>query len=192
MIHFKWCSITKTLSWPLVEFIKLLLDIGIRYVRLVFPFREIFPEQPIGVLVCATFPRMMRQWEVEFHLVQRRCDLRVLRKFLAAIRRDRPQRLILQSLNHHCIYGVRLFGIRFPTYQISALSVYQRHQAGLSFDARHGIAFPMPASGTIGSTSRTLGNIMADLDFAAVFFILFGMSGLAAMPELSDDAPAAV
>ena len=192
MINLKWCFVAKTFSWPLVEFVKLLLDISIGNIRQVFAFREIFPQQSVGVLIRAALPRMMGQGKIEFHLLQRSRDFRMFRKFLSAVRRNGMQRFVAQCLDHDRVDGIRFLGFGFPSNQIAAFSVHQCYEARLSRDAGYGVAFPMTQAGTVGCAGRALADVIADLDFPTPFFIRLGVPRLAPVPELADNTPASM
>ena len=50
----------------------------------------------------------------------------------------------------------------------------------------------MPATGTIGGSGGALADVIADPDLPAPLFVRLGMACFAAVPQLSDDAPAAM
>ena len=60
-----WGFVFQGLTWPLIELTRGFVQISLRVYRQVGSFREVLPQQSIGVLVGAALPRTLRVTEVD-------------------------------------------------------------------------------------------------------------------------------
>ena len=61
-----WRALVVSLAWLATEFVRDAIAVGLRQVLHADPFGQVLPNQPVHVVVGATFPRMMQRREVEF------------------------------------------------------------------------------------------------------------------------------
>ena len=119
----------------------------------------------------------MRRREIKRHAVQGLCDSGMMGELFSSVRRKAFYRLPLQYLKQYRIDGLCcLFGC-FASYQIPALSIYQRNQTGFSCLSCYDITFPMSSPGAVSGSCWPFRNIVRDGNRTPSFLILPGMPG---------------
>ena len=128
----------------------------------------------------------MRRREIKRHAVQGLRDSGMMGELFSSVRRKAFYRLPLQYLKQYRIDGLCcLFGC-FASYQIPALSIYQRNQTGFSCLSCYGITFPMSSPGAVSGSCWPFRNIVRDGNRTPSFLILPGMPGFSMMPQAAD------
>lgn len=148
-MDFPGCLVSVALAWPVVDSVEHGLDLLVADAGEVGALGEVLPDQPVGVLVAAALPGMVRQGEVAYRAAGP-FDLPEIGELHAAVQGHGPAfRMPGKRPDLHV--GDVPLGVRggASSREQAAFTVHERDQARARAPAHDGVALPVAEPGAL-------------------------------------------